>query len=83
MTFFQELKESEVAVFNGHLSTEDSHDSMKVTSAGDVIFTPQATVASSSGPSSSTNLETTLRSTLQENESAYAENNLDNEDSVG
>lgn len=29
--------ESEVALFNGHLSTEDSHDSMRVTSAADEL----------------------------------------------
>lgn len=35
--------ESEVALYNGHLSTEDSHDSMKVTSAADELAAKAST----------------------------------------
>lgn len=34
---FQIQMESEISLCNGHLSTEDSHDSMKVTSAAEEL----------------------------------------------
>lgn len=62
--------ESELALYNGHLSTEDSHDSMKVTSAADELAAQASTSSTVKEPkdSSKEDRDEKIRDALVETE---------------
>lgn len=65
--------ESEVALYNGHLSTEDSHDSMKVTSAADEL----------AAKASTSNVSDVRDGSKDERDDTSQDTTMETEDSVG